>query len=38
MNREIYTLKVFSTRMEYDSFELGADAQSKMKKPMITSA
>ena len=22
MNREIYTLKVFSTRMEYDSFEL----------------
>ena len=23
MNREVYTLKVFSTRMEYDSFELG---------------
>ena len=23
MDREIYTLKVFSTRMEYDSFELG---------------
>ena len=22
MNREVYTLKVFSTRMEYDSFEL----------------
>ena len=23
MDREVYTLKVFSTRMEYDSFELG---------------